>query len=76
LVLISRSAKNDGQEFVYNILEKLSIENITISESVLKDKLSIFLKEKYPWVNKNNLKKMFSQSCYFAYKDGLEKFIK
>ena len=74
--LICKSAKDEGQKYIYDFLEKLSTENNNISENNLKNNLSNFIREKYSWISENNLNRLFSQACYFAYKDGLDEFIK
>ncbi|MCO4294088.1 hypothetical protein NF867_14590 [Solitalea sp. MAHUQ-68] len=73
---ICRQAMHKGHDFVYNTLTELYDVNQTISNNELKEKLKKTLLDQYPWINTSNLEALFSQSCYYAWKDGLTKCIK
>ena len=68
---ICKNAMNVGQEFIFEILENLEENNQTIKEKELKQKFADFILSKYNWIDKKNITKLFSQICYYAYKDGL-----
>ena len=65
-----------GNNFVYNLLDNLDRENQSITEHELKEKLKNTILAKYSWVNSKNINQLFFQSCYYAFKDGLDKAIK
>ncbi len=72
---VCREAMFAGHKCVHDILEKVENENQTIKENILKQQMINFLLKQYSWINEKNLKKIFSQSCYYAYKEGLDKSI-
>ena len=74
--IICKNAMNYGQNYIYKTLDNLYKNNQTIKEKELKEKLTTFMLEKYSWIAKNNLRRLYSQSCYYAFKDGLEKTIR
>lgn len=72
----SKSVLKLGNDFVYKFLDNLDRENQSITQNELKEKLNNTILEKYPWVNNKNINQLFFQSCYYAFKDGLDKGIK
>jgi hypothetical protein len=74
--LMCRKAMKDGHKFMHNTLVALSKEKRTISSKELEAKLTSFMQSNYPWIDHSNLSRLFSQSCYYAYKDGLHHGIK
>ncbi|HEU5292406.1 MAG TPA: hypothetical protein VFU05_17285 [Cyclobacteriaceae bacterium] len=68
---ICRAAMKAGHEYVYKMLETAAREREKPDQQILADELQSFLHQKYPWVDENNIKSIFSQGCYYAYKDGL-----
>lgn len=74
--LLCREAMNYGHEFIYQTLQKLCDDNMTINEIELNRNFRDAIFNKYLWINKSNLSKMFSQGCYYAWKDGLSDCIK
>ena len=70
-----KNVMDNGQEFVYKILENLVENNQTIKEMELKQKFADFILSEYNWIDKKNISKLFSQICYYAYKDGLDSAI-
>lgn len=73
---ICRDAMNYGENYFSKTLEILNQNNHTIEEKELKEKIAIYMLEKYSWIDKKNMSKLFSQSCYYALKVGLDHFIK
>jgi len=73
--LVCTSAMESGFKFVDSILEPLAALNQTISEANLKKQLFHHMKSNYPWINKDNLDRLYSQSCYFAFKNGWDQGI-
>jgi hypothetical protein len=69
------TAMESGFKFVDSILEPLATSNQTISEANLKKHLFHHMKANYPWINKDNLDRLYSQSCYFAFKNGWDQGI-
>ena len=69
--LICTKATKIGQEFIYKTLVEISENQETIKESHLKHNLKSFMLSDYPWIDNKNLSRLFSQVCYYAYKDGL-----
>ena len=73
---LCKSVLKSGNNFVYNLLDNLERENKSIREKELKEKLKNTILEKYPWVNDKNINQLYFQSCYYAFKDVLDKAIK
>jgi len=74
--LLCREAMNYGHNFIQQTLLKLHDDKATIKEVELKRHFINSVSNKYLWVNKSNLSKLFSQGCYYAWKDGLDDCIK
>ena len=70
---VCTSLRDLGHKFVYDVLEKIENDGKTIEEKLLKSQLSTFVLEKYSWVNRENINHLFSQSCYYAWREGLTK---
>ena len=71
-----QQVRYDGNQFVYYTLERLNVQRQNISEKKLRDDFHDFIKNKYSWTTPQNINSLFSQSCYFAWKDGLDCVIK
>jgi len=65
-----------GQDLIYKTLIDVSEKHETIKEGQLKAILKSFMLSDYPWIDDENLSRLFSQGCYYAYKDGLTNCIK
>lgn len=74
--LVCRPARDDAQSFIYNKLEEIADLKEQIENDHLQRIFSVYVLEKYEWVRKTNLNKLFSQGCYYAWRDGLTQFIK
>ena len=64
--------KGAGHDFIFNISEALCKENVTISSADLFVRLKEYLNLKYNWINEDNLYRLMSQGCYYAYKEGYD----
>jgi hypothetical protein len=65
-----------ANESIYRKLEDIDRVDKTISEIELEKQFNLELSGVFIWINKTNLKKLFSQTCYYAWRDGLDKVIK
>ncbi len=63
--------RDEGHQFIYKTLEALANKRQTISAFELEFQLSAYLLSKYLWINADNMARIQSQGCYYAYKDGL-----
>ena len=61
-----------GHDYIFNISEALCKENVTISSADLFVRLKEYLNLKYNWINEDNLYRLMSQGCYYAYKEGYD----
>lgn len=68
---ICSKARDDGNDFIYRTLEKMAELKQTITSADLEYQLKTFMTTKYLWISKENLNRLFSQGCYYAWKDGL-----
>lgn len=66
----------NGHQFIYKSLADLFDSEGTIKESQLKENFKNFMLNEYPWIDKGNISRLFSQGCYYAYKDGLTDCLK
>jgi len=66
------TAMHAGNQFVNDLLENLSGSGRTIPEPQLKSQLKSFMTPRYTWINQDNLDRLYSQSCYFAFKNGYD----
>src|SRR5688500_7562296 len=69
---ICRTAMKSGHEYVYKILESATKRNSKVKERDLAVELKSFLHQDYPWIDDKNMKSIYSQGCYYAWKDGLD----
>ena len=69
------SIRESGHKFVYDVLENLEHDGKTIEEELLKSQLSTYVLDKYLWINQENINHLFSQSCYYAWREGLTKYM-
>jgi hypothetical protein len=63
-------AMKEGNDFLTDLLSHLSSSHQTIREADLKHQLISFMKTRYSWINQNNLDRLYSQGCYYAFKNG------
>jgi hypothetical protein len=68
---IVHSAMNEGHKFVYDNLTDLCDKKQQVKSDLLQKNLSDFILDKYQWVSDGNIRRLYSQACYYAYKDGL-----
>ena len=73
--LVCKSVMENYFLFVNNTLENLQSSGESMLEKELKLIANSHIINLYPWISKWNLKKLFSQSCYYALKEGLDKTI-
>lgn len=72
----SQEVLNVGFQFISSRLEGVCDARETIKEKVLKTVFVEYMVSRYPWINEENLKKIFSQALYYAWKDGLVDCVK
>ena len=73
---VCQNVTRQGHELIYDSLDKLLNSNNTIGNSQLKKQFDIYMKSNFDWVSNNNLRRLYSQGCYYAWKGGLDKAIK
>jgi hypothetical protein len=61
----------ESNKYVYQQLDKAAKNNHSMLRTELKEELHKFLSKDYSWINEENLSHIFSQGCYYAYKDGV-----
>ena len=66
LNLLAKTVRQDINSFIYKTLDAKGVET-----EQLKEILSEYVKEKYSWIDQENFSRLFSQGCYYAWKDGL-----
>ncbi len=67
----SGKARDEAYKFVYHQMSDLAAKSETISKSWSFAQFEVHMKAKYPLINEENLSHLYSQGCYFAYKDGI-----
>ena len=72
---LCQAAMSRGHQYIYNSLEALFDKCETITEAELKNQLAENMQDGFSWISESNLSRLFSQSCYYAWKDGLDKAI-
>jgi len=60
-----------GHAFLLEVLKSFAATKTRVTAIELMLTLYSYLLSKYLWINEKNLKKLYSQACYYAYKDGL-----
>jgi len=73
---LSQEVLNEGFQFITSRLEGVCDARETIKEKDLKTVFVENMVGKYPWINEEHLKKIFSQGLYYAWKDGLVDCVK
>jgi len=68
---VSREVMNSGHKYIYDSLSKLYDDQHKIGKDKLQEAFNAFILDKYKWVNQDNLSHLFSQGCYYAWKEGL-----
>jgi hypothetical protein len=63
--------RDKSHHFIYSTLAKVANKKQTIPASELEMGLKQYLDSKYLWINAENLGRLYSQGCYYAWKDGL-----
>lgn len=72
---ICRAAMDEGNQYIYNTLDGLFEAGSTITDTELKEQFNSIIRSQYDWVSDSNLRKLYSQGCYYAWKDGLDTII-
>ena len=67
---ICRGARDKTCNFIYERLMALCNNQETIYRKDLRDSLNGFISEHYTWISEKNRRYLFSQSLYYASKDG------
>lgn len=68
---ITAQARDEGHRFVYKQMEALAAKGETISKSWSWAQFEVHMKAKYPLINHDNLSHLYSQGCYYCWKDGI-----
>lgn len=63
---VCKHTMTDIEIFIYQTLSKERID-----ADILRVLLISYINEKYSWINESNSARLFSQGCYYAWKDGL-----
>jgi hypothetical protein len=69
--LVARAAMNKGHKFIYDTLLKAEDDTTRIFEKQLNEDFISFIKSEEPWINESNIRKMYNQGKYYAWRDGL-----
>lgn len=69
---VCRQARDTVCKFVYKRLSELCDNRDTIKENDLNDDFNLFVTEQFSWISSKNANALFSQSLYYAWKDGLD----
>lgn len=64
-------ARDEAYKFVFNQMSDLAGRKETISKTQSFALFEIHMQLKYPMLNEENLKKLYSQGCYYCWKDGM-----
>jgi 16S rRNA U1498 N3-methylase RsmE len=73
--VICQAAMKQGHNYVYDKLNDLAECNRTIPNTALQEQFNTHMKLHFNWISNKNLKHLYSQSCYYAWKNGLDKII-
>ncbi len=72
---ICRKAMHHGHNFIYETLDKVDAEKLKIKNDELVLQFNLEMTDKFEWISNSNLKHLYSQSCYYAWKEGLTQVI-
>ena len=72
----SQEVLKEGFGFINKALETASAKGETISESELEHEFKSQMKDRFPWINMDNQKRIFSQGLYYTWKEGLNDCIR
>jgi hypothetical protein len=73
--LTCRKAMDQGHRFIMTSLTELTEEGRTIKDSDFKGQFNNYVKTNLNWINEANLRQLYSQGLYYAWKEGLDKVI-
>jgi hypothetical protein len=73
--VICRNAMDYGNEYIYNTLDKLFAAGSTTTNIELKERFAITMRMQYDWITDCNIRKLYSQGQYYAWKEGLDSVI-
>ena len=71
-----QTAMSEGHNYVYHQLEKLADLRRSISDNDLRRTFNDHMRDNCSWINDSNLRRLYNQSRYYAWKDGLSNVIK
>jgi hypothetical protein len=69
---LCRNARDEAHNFMLEALGKLADEHRTIMNQEFKLQFDSYINNYFDWMNKANIKKLYSQGMYYAYKEGLD----
>lgn len=72
---LCQSAMKRGHNYIYDTLNMLAENDGTIRSIELQDQFKLSLRSEYDWINDKNITGLYSQGCYYAWKDGLDNAI-
>lgn len=72
---ICRKTRDDGNRYLFQILETTAQEKKKIRMQDLTAKLNSLLLDSCPWIDEENLKRILNQGMYYAWKEGLSEFV-
>lgn len=73
---MSYEVRDEGHTYLLSVLKEVAHHQQTLTTLEITLIFYSYLLSKYLWINEKNLEHLFSQSCYYAYKDGLMEAIK
>lgn len=68
---ICTETRDEAHRFVYKQMEELAARNETISKTWSYAQFEVHMLAKYPLMNEDNLRLLYSQGCYYCWKDGI-----
>lgn len=68
---ICAEARDEGHKFIYEQMAALAARSETISRTWSYAQFEVHMLAKYPFINEENLKHLYSQGCYYCWKDGI-----
>lgn len=67
---ICKAMLDDGIDILFKLLENIDTNN-PMKSNELSIQFGKVILSKYSWVNEKNLKHLYSQAMYYAWKDGI-----
>lgn len=69
--IICAKARDEAHKFVYKQMETLAAKSETISNTWSYSTFKVHMEANYPMINEANLTHLYSQGCYYCWKDGI-----